>query len=250
MKKTSSLVIALTALSLSQTNIAEAQNLRNVVNAVVTTATNSGNTKGLGNLSNADIVGGLKDALNVGTKNATNKLSLKDGYFTNNLIKIGLPKEAAKVESTLRNLGMGSVADNTIILLNRAAEDAAAKATPIFLNAIKNMTIQDGVNILNGSNDAATNFLKLKTNAALTAAFRPVIEASLNKLNVATTWNQLFTAYNKLPTTFNKINPDLTGYVTERALNGMFVTIAGEEAKIRKDPAARVTELLQKVFGK
>ena len=133
--------------------------------------------------------------------------------------------------------------------MNRAAEDAATKAVPIFVNAITTMSIQDGINIVRGGNGAATNYLKTRTTAELTNAFRPVIQNSLNKLNVATYWNQLFTFYNKLPTTFNKINPDLTAYVTERALSGLFLTIAQEENKIRSNPSARVTDLLQKVFG-
>jgi len=133
--------------------------------------------------------------------------------------------------------------------MNRAAEDAASKATPIFVNAIKNMTIQDGIAIVKGGNGAATNFLKTKTTADLTTAFKPVIEKSLNQYNVATYWNQLFSIYNKLPTTKMPINSDLTSYVTERALNGLFLTISQEEDRIRTDPTARVTALLQKVFG-
>ena len=126
---------------------------------------------------------------------------------------------------------------------------AAGPDSPVFINAITSMSIQDGVNIVRGGNGAATNYLRNKTTAELTNAFRPVIQGSLNKYNVATYWSQLFTFYNRLPTTFNKINPDLTAYVTERALNGLFVTIAQEEDKIRTNPTARVTGLLQKVFG-
>src|SRR5690606_10942869 len=139
--------------------------------------------------------------------------------------------------------------DKTILSMNRAAEDAASKAVPIFVNAITSMSIQDGLNILKGGQGAATNYLKSRTTAQLTTALRPVIEGSLHKLNVATYWNKTFSVYNQLPTTFNKVNPDLTAYVTERPLQGLFLTIADEENKIRNNPAARVSDLLKKVFG-
>ena len=201
------------------------------------------------NFTNIDAVAALKELLLTGTKNASGQLSSVNGYLTNSLVKIILPPEAAKVEATVRTLGFGNVADKTILYMNRAAEDAASKATPIFINAIKNMSIQDGIAIVKGGNNSATNFLKEKTSVELTAAFRPVIEKSLNQYNAATYWNQLFNIYNKLPTVKNPINPDLTSYVTDRALNGLFLTIAQEENKIRTDPTARVTTLLQKVFG-
>jgi hypothetical protein len=134
--------------------------------------------------------------------------------------------------------------------MNRAAEDAAGKAVPIFVNAITTMSVQDGITIVRGGNGAATNYLRNRTTAELTSAFRPVIQNSLNKVNATKYWTEVFTVYNRLPTTRNKINPDLTAYVTERALNGLFVTIADEENKIRNNPAARVTDLLKKVFGK
>ena len=134
--------------------------------------------------------------------------------------------------------------------MNRAAEDASAKALDIFVDAIRNMSIQDAVSILNGGNDAATQYLKRTTSPALTRAFMPVIKQSLDKVNATQYWATVFDTYNKLPTTFKKVNPDLPAYVTERALNGVFVYIAQEEAKIRKDPNAQVTDLLKKVFGK
>ena len=232
---------------------AQAQTLKDLWNNVKTN-TNNGSGKGgngvsLNSLSNTEIVGALREALQVGAKNASVKLSAQNGYFGNSLVKILMPPEAKKVEQALRQVGMNDLVDRTILSMNRAAEDAAVKAAPIFINAITTMSIQDGLNIVRGGNGAATNYLKTRTTAELTRAFRPVIEGSLNKLNVASYWNQLFTFYNKLPTTFNKINPDLTAYVTERALNGLFVTIAEEENKIRTNPTARVTNLLQKVFG-
>lgn len=202
------------------------------------------------NLSNSDIVAGLKEALRIGSQNAGNKLSVQNGYFGNALVKIVMPPEAQKIENTLRSVGLGSVADKAILAMNRAAEDAAKQAAPIFINAITSMSIQDGMQILTGGNNAATNFLKSRTTAALTAAFSPVIKNSLDKVNAPQLWNTVFSTYNSLPLSQNKVNTDLTGYVTERALNGLFVTIAQEEQKIRTNPAAQVTSILQKVFGK
>ena len=160
-----------------------------------------------------------------------------------------MPPEAKKVENTLRSIGMGDQVDKAVLSMNRAAEDASIKALDIFINAIKNMSIQDGLSILKGGNNAATEYLKSKTTAALTTAFRPIIEESLDKVNATKYWSEVFTVYNELPTTYKKVNPDLPAYVTERALNGVFVYIADEEAKIRMNPAARVTDLLKKVFG-
>ncbi len=133
--------------------------------------------------------------------------------------------------------------------MNRAAEDAAKQAAPIFINAITSMSITDGINILRGGNNAATTYLKGKTTSALTAAFQPVIQKSLSKVGAPDIWKTVFGTYNKLPLAQNKVNPDLTGYVTERALSGIFTSIGDEEAKIRTNPAAQVTGLLQKVFG-
>jgi len=146
-------------------------------------------------------------------------------------------------------VGMGSYVDDAILSMNRAAEDASTKALDIFVDAIKNMSIQDAASILSGGDNAATEYLKAKTTASLTAAFRPIIQQSLDKVNATKYWATVFNTYNELPTTFKKVNPDLPAYVTERALNGVFVYIAKEEAKIRKDPAAQVTNLLKKVFG-
>lgn len=215
---------------------------------------NSGGNKGGGlnlgsGLGNGDIVNGLKEALSIGAKNAGAKLNVTNGFFGNNLIKILLPPEAVKVENALRKVGMGKTVDDLILSMNRAAEDAAGKAAPIFINAVTSMNIQDGLNILRGGNGAATEFLKLKTTAALTDAFRPVIEEALKKTGATTLWTKVFTTYNQLPMMGQKVNPDLVAYATERALNGLFITIADEENKIRTNPAARVTGILQKVFG-
>lgn len=206
-----------------------------------------GQPAGNGGLSNADIVSGLKEALAVGAQNSANRLSALDGFFKDAAIKILLPAEAQKVESTLRNIGLGSLVDKAILSVNRAAEDAASSAAPIFVNAVKTMSIQDALGILKGGDFAATSYLKSKTTAALTEAFRPVIENSLSKVGATKYWGDVFNAYNKVAT--NKINPDLSAYVTGKALDGIFYEVGLEEQKIRKDPVARTTEILKKVFG-
>ncbi|MER3463617.1 MAG: DUF4197 domain-containing protein [Chitinophagaceae bacterium] len=205
-------------------------------------------TNATSSLSTDEIAAGLKEALNKGTQVGTQKLSAVDGFFKDAAVKILLPQEAQKVESTLRNLGMGNLVDNAILSMNRAAEDAAKSAAPIFLNAIKQMTINDALSILRGNDLAATNYLKDKTSSPLTEAFRPIIESSLQKVNATKYWNTLFTTYNRFNP--NKVNPDLSAYVTEKALTGIFYQVGQEEQKIRKDPAARTTELLKKVFSK
>lgn len=202
-----------------------------------------------GSLSNDDIVSGLKEALTIGARNSASKLSAADGFFANAAIKVLMPPDAKKVETVLRSAGMGKMVDDAILSMNRAAEEASKSAAPIFVNAVKEMSFQDAMGILKGSDTAATGYLRGKTLPALTEAFRPVIETALQKTNATRYWSDLITTYNKLPTTFKKINPDLPGYVTERSLGGLFYQVAQEEQKIRKDPAARVTETLKKVFG-
>lgn len=200
-----------------------------------------------GGLSTTEIASALKQALEVGAQNSSGKLSAVDGFFKDAAIKILLPAEAQKVEKTLRDLGMSSLVDKAILSVNRAAEDAAKSAAPIFIDAIKTMTIQDALGILKGGDFAATNYLKTKTTTALTTAFKPVIESSLSKVGATRYWGDVFNTYNKFAT--NKINPDLSGFVTEKAIGGIFYQVSLEEQKIRKDPVARVTDLLKKVFG-
>ena len=199
-------------------------------------------------LSNADIISGLKDALRVATDSTTKTLSIADGYFKNEAIKLLMPAEAVKVEKTLRSIGAGSLVDKAILSMNRAAEDAASGAGDIFLSSIKQMTVTDGLAILKGSNTAATEYLKKTTTTTLTEKMRPVIEASLQKVNAAQYWKDIFSKYNMISR--EKVNTDLTSYVTEKALIGMFYNIALKEQSIRKDPAAQVTDILKKVFGK
>ncbi len=205
-------------------------------------------TGGKGSLSNDEVVAGLKEALSVGTNKSVTRLSALDGYFGNADIKILMPEEAKKAERTLRSIGLDKQVDDAIMAMNRAAEDAAKSAAPIFLNAIKSISIQDGFNILKGNNTAATEYLKGKTTASLTQAFKPVVQQSLQKVDATKYWNDVFSAYNKLPMV-SKVNPDLTAYVTERALAGLFFQVAEEEKQIRQDPTARVTDILKKVFA-
>lgn len=198
-------------------------------------------------LTNDEVISGLKEALQVGTNNGTQKLSAVDGFFRDAAVKILMPQEAQKVEKTLRSLGMGKQVDNAILSMNRAAEDAAKSAAPIFINAIKQMSIQDAFGILKGGDTAATHYLKTKTTSQLTEAFRPVIETSLKKVDATKYWNTVFTTYNKFSS--DKVNPDLSAYVTEKALSGIFYQVGQEEQKIRKDPLARTTDILKKVFA-
>ena len=251
--------LLLTGFVAGSTTAANAQTLKDWVNKANTvvnggsgnnSTTGGNNNGGIGsNLSNNEIVSALRQALEIGTKNASGRLNVTNGFFGNQMIKVLMPPEARQIETTLRSLGMGAQVDKAILSMNRAAEDAAGKAVPIFVNAITGMSIQDGLSILQGGNGAATNFLKNRTTASLTTAFRPVIQNSLNSVGATRYWADIVNIYNRLPTVRNKVNPDLAGYVTERALNGLFVTIADEENKIRLDPASRVTDLLKKVFG-
>jgi len=209
-----------------------------------------GGTSGTGtSLSTADVISGLKEALTQGTTKGAEKLSAVDGFFKDAAIKILLPEQAQKVMTTVSRIPGGQkLVDDAILSMNRAAEDASKSAAPIFVTAIKNMSINDAWGILKGGDSAATKYLRTTTTSPLTEAFRPVIEKSLAKVNATQYWSTLFSTYNKLPMV-QKINPDLTAYVTDKALGGMFYQVAQQEAKIRKDPVAQTTDLLKKVFG-
>ena len=200
-------------------------------------------------LSSEDIVSGLKQALTLGAEKSADKLSAVNGFFKDAAVKILLPEQAQKVEKTLRGLGMGKLVDDAIASMNHAAEDASKSASPIFVHAIKTMTVNDGLKILQGTDTAATAYLRNSTSPELTQSFRPVIDSSLEKTGATKYWKDVFDTYNKLPTTFSKVDPDLSSYVTQKAINGIFYYVAQEEIKIRKDPAAQVTDLLKKVFG-
>ncbi len=201
-----------------------------------------------GNLTTAEVVQGLKEALVLGTDSSTFHLSSLNGFYKDAMVKILMPPEAENVEKTLRNVGLGSVVDKAVLSMNRAAEDASKHVGNIFINAIKQMTIQDAFGILRGGDMAATNYLKEKTTQQLTTAFTPIVIKSLENTNATKYWKDVFTTYNRFS---NKpVNTDLTRYVTQKALDGLFYHIGIEEEQIRKDPAARVTDILKKVFNK
>ena len=203
----------------------------------------------LGTPTNAEIALGLKQALELGTSYSSERLSQENGFFGNAAIKLLFPPEAQKAERTLRSLGLNKLADNVILSINRAAEDAAREAKPIFINAIKQMTIADATNILLGrQNDAATQYFKRVTTDQLMQKFKPVIQTSLGQVGATKYWTDAITAYNQIPLTAD-INPDLSSYVAQKAIEGLFHEIAEEELKIRQNISARNTTLLQKVFG-
>ena len=238
-------IIAVCIVSLFGLSTLEAQELRGLLNKAKEVMTNK-----QGVLSNDDIVAGLKEALAVGSQKGSATLSQLDGFFKNAALKILMPPEVIKVEKALRSIGMGKLVDDAVLSMNRAAEDACKGAAPIFGNAIKQMSFQDALGILKGSDTAATAYLRRKTTGDLTSAFTPVIASSLEKVNATKYWSLLFTTYNNLPTTFTKINSDLSSYVTDKALSGIFYQVALEEKNIRKDPVARTSEILKKVFAK
>lgn len=201
-----------------------------------------------GALSENEIANGLKEALRVGIDNGASEASQTDGYLKNEFIRILFPPDARKVEETLRQIGLGQEVDRFVLSLNRAAEDAAKKSKPIFVKAITSMTITDAVGILKGPEDAATSYLKRTTNEELYQTFFPVVDSTLN-LNQATRYYaDLVNTYNKIPFV-QKVNPDLKQYATQKAMDGLYFLIAREERKIREDPAARVSEILRRVFG-
>ena len=199
-------------------------------------------------LSEDDAARGIKEALEKGTNSGVEIVSKVDGYFGDPQIKIPFPPDAQVIESKLRAIGLGDKVDEVVLTINRAAEDAAKEAKPIFVAAIRNMSIRDAINIVKGEDDAATQYLKRNTSVELNAKFQPVIKNSLDKVNATKHWEEVITTYNKIPFV-KKMNPDLTAYVTQKAIDGLFVMIAKEEKKIREDPMARTTELLKKVFG-
>ncbi|NBA84291.1 DUF4197 family protein [Emticicia sp. CRIBPO] len=201
-----------------------------------------------GGLSQGEIAAGLKEALQVGINLGADKASLTDGYFKNPRIKIPFPEDVKKIETTLRNVGLGGEVDKFVLALNRGAEEAAKEAKPIFISAIRQMTITDAINILKGEKDAATQFLKRTTSTQLAAAFEPSVVRALEKTQASRYYTDLANVYNKVPFV-TKVNPDLKGYATQKAIDGLFLLVADEEAKIRENPLARTTELLRRVFG-
>jgi hypothetical protein len=207
----------------------------------------SKNTSESTGLSKTEIVSGLKEALSRGAQKSSAKLSMTDGFFKDAAVKILLPKEVQNAENKMRALGMGKLIDNAVLSMNRAAEDASRQAAPIFLAAIQKMTIEDALNILKGSDTAATSYLRGATTPRLIAAFRPIVEESLQKVKATKYWNDVFKTYNRF--TDKPVDTDINSYVTTQALNGLFYYVAQEEENIRKNPAARVNDILKKVFA-
>jgi len=199
-------------------------------------------------LSNEYIASGLRQALDKGINLQVSKLTAKDGFFRNELVKIVLPAELKKVDSSLRKIGLSKLADEGLKVLNRAAEDAVGTATPIFVNAVKGITFADAKNILVGNNNAATQYLNGKTNTALYQEFSPVIQNSLGKVGATRVWSNIIKKYNGIPFT-QKVNPNLTDYVTKQALTGVYKMIGIEEQKIRTQLNSRTTDVLRKVFA-
>ena len=200
-------------------------------------------------ISNGEAATGIKEALGQGIAKSVLQLNTTDGFFKNELYKVLLPPEAKKIENTLRDLGFNSLVDKAILQINRGAEDAAGYAKPIFVDAIKSMTLNDAIGLIRNGDTSATHFFREKTTAKLLAAFQPVIASSLQKVDATKYYGDLITKYNNFPTTFKKLNPDLTSYVTQRATDALFNLIAKEEINIRTNFAARTTDILRKVFG-
>ena len=219
-------------------NLTACAELQNVINELPQTS----------GLSNEDMAAGLRQALDFGIDKQVTKLTQKDGFYKNELVKILLPEELQKVDDALRKVGLSSLADEGIKALNRAAEDAVKEATPIFVNAVKDITFNDAKNILLGEDNAATEYLTSKTQTQLYNKFKPVISNSFGKVGADQIWNNLITKYNNLPLT-NNVNPDLTDYVTTEALKGVYTMIAIEEKDIRTKVSSRTTDLLKKVFA-
>lgn len=201
-----------------------------------------------GAVSNFDISNGLKEALNNGIAKQVTKLTATDGFFGNELVRIALPQELRKVDQTLRDIGMSTLADQGLRMLNRAAEDAVKEAVPVFVGAVKNMSFADARTILMGADNSATNYLQNTTSTALYTKFSPVVQHSLGKVGADKVWQEIITKYNQLPFV-DKVNPNLVDYVTNRAMDGVFTMIALEEKDIRNQAGARTSDLLKKVFA-
>ncbi|HRH71298.1 MAG TPA: DUF4197 domain-containing protein [Flavobacteriales bacterium] len=232
-------ILALTLISLLSCST---QEMQSVLDQIPSSSTG---------LSNEEVVSGLKEALRVGTERSVAKASVVDGFWNDPRIKIPFPAEAIKVKNTLTDLGIKKPVEDFERTLNKAAETAAKEAVPVFVEAITNMSIQDGFNLLKGGENAATDFLREKTSTALRAKFTPVVEQATTKVALTSYWTPLANAYNtaSLLTGGTAVDPDLNAYVTTKAMDGLFLLLADEEKKIRQDPAARATALLQKVFS-
>jgi hypothetical protein len=199
-------------------------------------------------LTNEEVIKGLKEALSIGTNNSTAIAGKLDGFYKNPRLFIPWPEEAKDMKAKLMMIGFTKKIEEFEMSLNRAAEEAALKAAPVFVKAISEMSVQDGFAILKGADTSATNYLRKTTYEPLMASFLPIVKEAIEKVKVTSYWNPLVSNYNKLPMV-TKQNPNLDNYVANKAINGLMILLADEEIKIRKDPAARVTDLLKKVFG-
>jgi len=229
---------------LASTGVNAQLNLNKLKNSVKTQV----ETPTASKLTNDEVISGLKEALSVGVDNAGKSASVMDGFNKNDLIRIPFPAEAENMQKSLRKVGMGKQVDEFELVLNRAAEEAAKEAAPLFLLAIKSMSVKDGLSILKGEDNAATSYLEESTKDSLYTTFRPIVEKALQTVNITKYWSPLASGYNKIPLT-KKVNLDLEDYTTEKAMEGLFKLLALEEKKIREEPEARVSDLLKKVFG-
>lgn len=226
-----------------------------VLNEAANHANNIVNQEGDGNetpsLTNGEVISGLREALSVGIENSVKNTSVMDGFLKNSEIRLPFPPDAEKVKQKALDLGLDGQVEKFETTLNRAAEEASKEALPIFVNAIKNMSVEDGFSILNGGNGAATSYLKNQTQDQLKAAFLPKVKEAISKVKLTEYWNPLITKYNTAMalTGGQKLNPDLDQFVTDKAIQGLFQMVEKEEDKIRLDPLARVTDLLSRVFG-
>ena len=206
------------------------------------------NLPGIG-FTESEAAQAIRQALDQGTDKGVSFLNRTDGFFGNQAYKLFLPPDAQKIENAFRSIGLGAQVDKAILQINRAAEDAVGYAKPIFVDAVRQMTIADAINIVRGPKDAATQYFRDKTTDRLITAFSPSVKNSLDKLNATKFYADIVNTYNNFPTTFKKINPDLPSYVVGKAVDALFDRIAIEEANIRENPIARTTEILRKVFG-
>jgi hypothetical protein len=204
---------------------------------------------GLSKITEAEAGDGVKGALNQGIEKAVASLNKTDGFFGSQFYKILLPPEVQKVEGKIRSIGLGAEVDKAVLQINRGAEDAVGAAKPIFIDAVKSMSVTDALNLIQGGDGSVTRFFRDKTNSALVTAFTPVVKSSLDKTQATQYYGNIINGYNKIPFNRNKLNPDLTSYVVGKAIDALFDQILKEESAIRKDPVSRSTDILKKVFG-
>ncbi len=241
-------ISAFISISILSIGLTACETLEEAANAIGATTNNTSSTP---SLTNGEVISGLKEALNVGIQNSVNLTSITDGFLGNTAIRLPFPQDAIKVREKAMEWGLSGQVEKFETTLNRAAEEATKEALPIFKNAILGMSISDGFAILNGGDGAATKFLKDNTTSQLVQAFAPKVKTAIEKVKLTDYWNPIITKYNSAMTLTGgqKLNPDLDKYVTEKAISGLFYMVEKEENKIRKDPVARVTDILKKVFG-